>query len=873
MGVPVDTDPCVVNPTGGFRGTENRLYRVEVHTGGPLNATTVKWSRDNASIVSTVTAIDAGRTVLTVSRVGRDSTSRFQPQDWAEITDDFREFAGLPGEMRKVLAVDDVLQTITLQGGLTAGVFDTVNPVSRHTRIKKWDQKGLVLDSANAVVADVDASGGVIPIPPGGSFVLEDGVQVSFSVDPAGGTFHALDYWNFAARTVDASIEILTAEPPRGILHHLCKLALITFPQIVIDCRTLWPPDFGGDQGCDCTACVSAEEHNSGTFTIQMAIDQVKPTGGKVCLGPGIFNLTAPLAIIGAQSLQVEGKGWRTMLLFSGPGAAVGIAGSIGVEIRELLLAAFSSDISNLAIGILNSLRVRIENCEIIQFGGNAKTSACIGLAGIVFDCAIRDNILFGAAGIVNVTLSDSTGIANQSRTALFLFALKIDDNLIAATQTGVRLDRFTLHLGETRISRNSIYGAAVAGVQALGFVGTALISNSRVDVIGNELMVSAIGIQVGCDSVRVSNNDIGTLAPQRGAGPVGGTGVVVSQGLLAPPERVQILANRITRMGGNGIQLVSPVGSAIIKDNIIDSVGLSGIVMEESSRASELSIENNQLLRIAAGNNQAGQRIAAVRVVNCRQVEVTSNGIDQVGVQGLQLQTRFGIEVVACQSVSIRGNDISNVGPAVQFLNLGAGILVQSPFDRLDISDNSVRRVLAAGQAADSSQWYAVRIGSLIPSVSTNPAGGANPNLLFPFVTNVGNNTVAMLGSFVLAAVPLGREIASLRGNLFEAVGLVEAVSAQMAGVCQINDNRCLATHTTAGAAAFPVVNVTAGTVIADANFVQHFPSNDAFVALRLATTAGPFTVLGNICIGGRIFVNNVVLAAPWQPLNAVTF
>src|SRR6185369_5374961 len=50
VGVPVDTDPCVVNPTGGFRGTENRLYRVEVHTGGPLNATTVKWSRDNASI-------------------------------------------------------------------------------------------------------------------------------------------------------------------------------------------------------------------------------------------------------------------------------------------------------------------------------------------------------------------------------------------------------------------------------------------------------------------------------------------------------------------------------------------------------------------------------------------------------------------------------------------------------------------------------------------------------------------------------------------------------------------------------------------------------------------------------------------------------
>src|SRR5262245_6880265 len=52
VGVPADTDPCVVSPTGGFRGTENRLYRVEVHTGGPFNQTTLKWSRDNGSIAS-----------------------------------------------------------------------------------------------------------------------------------------------------------------------------------------------------------------------------------------------------------------------------------------------------------------------------------------------------------------------------------------------------------------------------------------------------------------------------------------------------------------------------------------------------------------------------------------------------------------------------------------------------------------------------------------------------------------------------------------------------------------------------------------------------------------------------------------------------
>jgi hypothetical protein len=35
-GVPSSTDPCIVPPNGGYRGTENRLYRVEIHTGGAL---------------------------------------------------------------------------------------------------------------------------------------------------------------------------------------------------------------------------------------------------------------------------------------------------------------------------------------------------------------------------------------------------------------------------------------------------------------------------------------------------------------------------------------------------------------------------------------------------------------------------------------------------------------------------------------------------------------------------------------------------------------------------------------------------------------------------------------------------------------------
>ena len=52
-------DPRLLPPSGGYRGLENRLYRVEIHDGGPNGTATFKWSRDNASVATSVTAITA----------------------------------------------------------------------------------------------------------------------------------------------------------------------------------------------------------------------------------------------------------------------------------------------------------------------------------------------------------------------------------------------------------------------------------------------------------------------------------------------------------------------------------------------------------------------------------------------------------------------------------------------------------------------------------------------------------------------------------------------------------------------------------------------------------------------------------------------
>ena len=71
-GVPKSTDPCTIPPNTGYRGSENRTYRVEVHTPGGFGTAQFKWSRNNASVASQVTAINATANVLTVVRTKRD---------------------------------------------------------------------------------------------------------------------------------------------------------------------------------------------------------------------------------------------------------------------------------------------------------------------------------------------------------------------------------------------------------------------------------------------------------------------------------------------------------------------------------------------------------------------------------------------------------------------------------------------------------------------------------------------------------------------------------------------------------------------------------------------------------------------------------
>jgi hypothetical protein len=251
----------------------------------------------------------------------------------------------------------------------------------RHTRINRWDQKGKITDTNNNLLVDLDAPGstGLIPVPAQGtSVVLEDGVQITFNT-PANGIYRVADFWCFAARTADASVEKLVEAPPRGIHHHYCRLAIVTFPNPPTDCRNLWPPPFG-EAGCDCSVCVTAESHNSGTLTIQQAIDQVKDIGGTVCLGVGVYNLDEkPIVIKGAKSLRIRGHGAQTVLAYPGTTSAILIEGSNGVTIEELaLLTVADGNTISPAIATHNSFSITLQRNAIFRVGVNERATAAV---------------------------------------------------------------------------------------------------------------------------------------------------------------------------------------------------------------------------------------------------------------------------------------------------------------------------------------------------------------------------------------------------------------------------------------------------------------------------------------------------------------
>lgn len=628
--VPVNTDPdpCLIPPGGGYRGLENRLYRVEIHQGGPLGTASFKWARHNGSVATTVTHIDG--TELTVVQSQWDEFRRFEVGDWLEITDNKLEFAGLPGEMAKVDHVDYGSKTITLTGALTGdfptiGIDNETDP-TRHTRIRKWDQSGVIRDTTGAVITDLAGStDGLIDVQASTiSVVLEDGITVNFDLEPGSGEFKVGDYWLFAARTEDASVELLDKAPPEGIHHHYARLAIVTATTIE-DCRIHWPLELK-DQTC-CTVTVGDEVHSHGDYqTIQAAVDSLPIKGGKVCVLPGEYN-EDNIVIHNLHNIIIEGCATRSKVISPVPtGGEAGTAPVFHVtDSTSIRIASLEIEASDIANGVLleEITTGAMQDIELHNLHVTAATRSAIevhlGSDIVIQNCHI--DMLDQA--------SDWPGI------------------FVAADRALIKENSITVTPGQ---------GTTGAAAVSLGRGGIQIGNTSDdVSVIDN-LIQGGIGNGITLGSLTAVAAASGTGAAQW----VGwvddpSTGAYESIGMLYD---IRIEHNRILDMGLNGIGVAAFFNlDAVDEFIIVEGLDISG---------NEIRGCLNQPLALIEDDMVGSKGYGGIALADVEMLSIQHNVIEGSG-EARNNEPVCGIYVLHAEGAEVSDNRIINNGPRIQ--------------------------------------------------------------------------------------------------------------------------------------------------------------------------------------------------------------
>jgi hypothetical protein len=243
------TEESLVGPQAQYRGTENRLYRVEIHDPGPIgDKPTFKWSRDNGTVIFPIVSIDLAsipdKSVVTLGDPPKDSRAELAPGDMVEIVDDGYVLQNCAEPLLEVESVDAGGTLVTLKGTPASKVGQHKN---KHPLLRRWDQKagnpkkgGLEMRNGAALiregVADTDW------------MMLEDGVQIQFVKTDPPSHFSTGDYWLIPARTATGDVMWPQSKDkpaplrPNGPEHHFAPLAIVEFNKdgqlkLVGDCR------------------------------------------------------------------------------------------------------------------------------------------------------------------------------------------------------------------------------------------------------------------------------------------------------------------------------------------------------------------------------------------------------------------------------------------------------------------------------------------------------------------------------------------------------------------------------------------------------------------------------------------------------------
>ncbi|NBF39164.1 MAG: hypothetical protein GVY14_02005 [Spirochaetes bacterium] len=340
-------DLCEIPEAGGYRGIDNRLYRVEVHEGGDPGSATFKWSRDNGAVVYLVEAVQNGGKEVVLAEQPKDRTLALQAGDWLEVQWEERALSGKPGILKKVAEITD-------EAGRTVELESTLSPSTDLTtvtdlKVRRWDHR----ENGQSL------SEGAIELQEDADLALEDGIYVRFENDA--GTYDPGDYWTIPARSILEDVLWPTASGdrtggtgdtalyrgPEGIDHHYCPLGLVDVEpgddsdeenvtyRVIRDCRRAFPRLTEIEKTC----CRAVEPEDD----LRQAIDEVTDAGGGcISLCRGVHTVEAPLALRHAQNLTIHGEGKATILYLKdeseNAGAGILLEGCRTVQLKNMVV-------------------------------------------------------------------------------------------------------------------------------------------------------------------------------------------------------------------------------------------------------------------------------------------------------------------------------------------------------------------------------------------------------------------------------------------------------------------------------------------------------------------------------------------------------
>jgi hypothetical protein len=700
--------PCELGESGGYHGLENRLYRVEIHQGGTKDQATFKWSRGNAAqayaIGEFISDADPAKVFkVRLKQTGRDHELKLKKRDWIEISGDTSDLAdGHAGTMAQVenISPDGMILT------LNTDVAKHRNESSPHVR--RWDTGGQLTD--NAVTA--------INISP--EFKLEDGIEIEFTGD----TFKSGDYWVFSARHLTGAIETLVEEPPMGIRHHYCKLAVVHWkeggePEIE-DCRKIFSPltelevpaTPGGRGGC-CTVTVGKD----GDFMdIQAAVDELKGGPGTVCIKPGVYTIDKPILIQRGRDITIKGCGGTPLIInaqkYPESRGVFAIKDSTQIDINHLWCVSISGTQS---ISVLGSGDFNISDCMIIAGGTQDGLLGAVSILGDTLNSGLHNNIILGAVGIQFIKDTHAAiKIENNTIFALTsaviqgqgqnIHGMNIVDNLMAGISLSVLSKAAFPEPLFKAVEENNLFDQeTMTGANSSRKEGVAFESVNAQNVSPilelHKLINAADGI-IHTEKKEIKADDFPT------------TGALID--LAGNAREVSILANLL--IGRSGVKCTgSFVDNLRLENNRIISLR-NGIEFSENGSSAAQKIKN-----ICFGQNRIFAQACGIQLnnsgINLEDFYITDNSIENCAAFGIQLNVlpdeQSSSESSAPYQRVIQRNSIN-----VQ----GAGISLNASYSR--ILDNEINIGYSSKKGENNSRGIILKTGNC--TISGNVILGA---------------------------------------------------------------------------------------------------------------------------------------------------